>query len=121
MVRLPEYRIRKHYAKLVPAQVRTRYDAMKDMMVEQEYVKFGELVDLEETVRPILQQAGITSMTFVIYYAFARALWKKMMMFTGGTLDVWAQILYEKFKARGLNATVLQDIASALGVTIPKP
>jgi len=121
MVQPAYIRVRKHEVKVAAPQVRARFAALKDMMVEQEYEKFGQLVAVEETIKPILQEAGIPTIEFPIYYSYGRLIWGKTQKFTGASLSIEVQIAYEKFRARGLNATVLQSIASALGVTIPSP
>jgi len=121
MVKETELRIRKFKGKVVHTAVRARIEALKPMMVEQETAIFTSLVNLEETIKPILHDAGIETFLFPFYLSYGRALWGKAQNFTGGTLNIEVQIIYEKWKARGLNATVLQSIASALGLVIPAP
>jgi len=121
MVKNTELRIRMFDKKVVHTAVRARFDALKPLMVEQETAIFTDLVSLEETVKPICQDAGIETYMIPFYLSYGRALWGKKQNFSGATLNIEVQIIYEKWKARGLNPTVLQNIASALGLTIPSP
>jgi len=121
MVKKGEHRLRKYDAKVVHPVIRTRIEALKEMMVEQEAVKFTELVNLEETVKPILEEAGIETIFFPFYFSYARMIYRVAGNFKGTTRDIEVQIIYEKWRARGLDATLLQDIARVLGVVIPKP
>jgi len=121
MVKRGELRLRKYDAKVVHPAVRSRFEALKEMMTEQVGTKFAELVTLEETVKPILEAEGIETILFPFYLSYARMLYRVSGNFTGTTLDIEVQIIYEKWKARGLDALILQDIARVLGITIPKP
>jgi len=121
MVRSSEYRLRKHTAKVTSAAVRSRIEALRDSMIEQEDSIFAQMEALEKKVQPILLNAGVQSYAFPAYYAFARKLEFKKQRFGGVSLDIEVQIAYEYWKARGLDATVLQDIATALGTPVPKP
>jgi len=121
MVKPSELRLRKYDGKVVHDVVRTRFDALKPMMVEQITARFTDLVNLEETIKPILHENGVPTYQFPFYLSYGRAVWKKAQNFTGATLNIEVQIIYEKWKARGLLAAVLQAIADAIGVTIPKP
>jgi len=121
MVKGSELRLRKYDAKVVHPVIRARFEALKPMMVEQEAVKFTELVNLEETVKPILEAEGVETILFPFYYSYARMLYRVGVNFTGTTRDIEVQIIYEKWSARGLVKAILQDIARVLGITIPKP
>jgi len=121
MVRSASWRIRKHQKKVVPEAVRARIEALKGSMVEQEYAVFGTMEALEDKVQGILLNAGVPSLQFPIYYSFARKLEFMKRRFGGVTLDIEVQIAYETWKARGLDATVLQDLANAVGTPVPKP
>jgi len=121
MVRSSAWRVRKHKAKVVPDAVRRRIEAERDSMIEQEYAVFGTLEALENKIQSILMEAGVSSIQFPIYYSFARKLEFKKQKFGGRMLDIEVQIAYEYWKARGLDPTILQDIANAVGTPVPKP
>jgi len=121
MVKAGWVRIEKYKHKIHPDVLRQRFDALKGIMVEQENVKLSALTSLEESVKPILEANGVRTLQIPFYLSYARAIWKKAEKFTGSTLDLEVQFVYETWKARGLDPTILQEIASVVGVTILQP
>jgi len=121
MVRSPYGRTLKFKAKIDPEAIRLRYSKMADIMTEQLAGVTGDLADLENSVKTILHEEGVEVIRFPIYLAYARKLYKLANKFGGNTLNREAQYVYDKFKGRGLVASILQDIAKVLGITILAP
>jgi len=121
MVKDAWVRVKKYGVKIDPEAVRMRVSALKPLMVEQQNVIQTDLASVEESVKPILEEAGIAVIKTPFYLAYAKAIWGKAQKFSGSTLDLEVQFVYETWKGRGLDTTILQRIAEALGLAILKP
>jgi hypothetical protein len=121
MVRDPVFRSAKYENKIDADVAKARITALKPMMVDQQTVQQANMQQIEEKAKTVLESYGVPSIWIPIYLSFAKALNKKAGNFTQATLDAEAQYVYDKFKARGLNANVLVDVAKTVGVTIATP
>jgi len=118
-VRPYTYRQRKYKGKIDPDVVRTRFVALKDLMFEQTEAKFSDLETMENQVKSICEAAGVPTITIPFYLNYGRELYKKSLKFTGLSLQNEADLIADKWQARGLDRAVLVDIAAAFGITIP--
>jgi len=116
MVRPQVYRIKKYENKIVGDVIKARFDALRDVMREQQEVRFSDLVNLEETVKSIVEPQGVPTILIPHYLNFGRELYSKTQRFSGTSLQNEAKLVYEKWKARGLNVDLLKAIASAFGI-----
>ncbi len=116
MVRPQTYRIKKYDAKITGDVVKARFDALKSVMVEQQEVRFSDLVNLENTVKSIVEPKGVPTILIPHYLNFGRELYSITQRFSGATLNTEATLVYQKWKARGLDPALLKAIAQAFGV-----
>lgn len=117
-MRHPAYRLRKYEAKIDPDAIRSRFAAHKATMVEQEEAIFGELVLVESKAKVVCEAAGIPTIAIPAYLNFARQCWKFFKKFSQLTRTQEVQYWWNHWTARGLNGTVLAQIAALCGVTI---
>ena len=116
MVRPQVYRIKKYTGKVVGDVVKARFDALKETMAEQQEVRFSDLVNLENTVKGIVEPQGVPTILIPHYLNFGRELYSLTQRFSGVTLNNEAKLVFEKWKARGLSVNILKAIGSAFGI-----
>jgi hypothetical protein len=116
LVRPQVYRIKKYQGKVVGDVVKARFDALKDSMAEQQEVRFSDLVNLEQTVKGIVEPQGIPTILIPHYLNFGRELYRLTSRFSGTTLNNEALLVFQKWKARGLTVEILKSIGSAFGI-----
>jgi hypothetical protein len=116
MVRPQVYRIKKYEGKVVGDVVKARFDALRDTMTEQQSVRFSDLVNLEQTVKGIVEPQGVPTILIPHYLNFGRELYSLTSRFSGTTLDNEAMLVFQKWKARGLTVAILKSIGSAFGL-----
>jgi len=120
MVRPQVYRQKKYEAKVSGDVVKARFDALKEVMVEQTAERFADLVAFEEGVKKnILEPRGIPNIMIPFYLNVARELYKLSRKFTGATLGKEALLVKQKWTARGLSAEVIDEIIDYFGITLP--
>lgn len=116
MVRPQVYRIKKYQGKVTGDVVKARFDALKDTMTEQQEARFSDLVNLENTVKGIVEPQGVATIMIPHYLNFGRELYSLTTRFSGTTLDNEALLVFQKWKARGLTVAILKSIGSAFGI-----
>jgi hypothetical protein len=116
LVRPQVYRIKKYQGKVVGDVVKARFDALKDTMAEQQEVRFSDLVNLENTVKGIVEPQGEPTILIPHYLNFGRELYSLTSRFSGASLANEAQLVYIKWKTRGLKPEILKTIAQAFGI-----
>jgi hypothetical protein len=116
LVRPQVYRIKKYEGKVTGDVVKARFDALKDTMAEQQSVRFSDLVNLENTVKSIVEPEGVATILIPHYLNFGRELYSLTSRFSGTTLDNEALLVFQKWKARGLSVDILKTIGSAFGL-----
>ena len=116
MVRPQVYRIKKYEGKVVGDVVKARFDALKETMAEQQEVRFSDLVNLENTVKGIVEPQGVPTILIPHYLNFGRELYSLTQRFSGVTLNTEATLVFQKWKARGLQVALLKAIGSAFGI-----
>jgi len=85
-----------------------RYDAQKPQMVRLEKEATEQLVKIENQVKEFAQGQSILHLPY--YLTFAKELYRLNRTFTAQTLVNEAEILEEKWRARGLDYSLLDKI-----------
>jgi hypothetical protein len=116
MVRPQVYRIKKYEGKVVGDVIKARFDALKDTLIEQQQVRFSDLVNVENTVKGIVEPEGVPTILIPHYLNFGRELYSLTQRFSGATLDSEASLVFTKWKTRGLTVDLLKAIGSAFGL-----
>ena len=117
MVRDPAMRAAKYKAKIDPDAIRLRIVAMKDSMAEQIAAVQQSIVDVENTVKSVLenQTTAIAPALYPPYLSFGKELYGIDRAYRGTAKTLEGNLAYAKWKGRGLTATVLKAIGDALG------
>jgi len=120
MVRDASRRKQKYEGKIDADVMRSRILALKDGMVEQMEAKTADLATLETEVKRVIE-AQQTVFTHLIpaYLNVGRQLYKLQKNFGGNTFKAEADIVLDKWKAKGLTVAILTEIAKLFGVTYP--
>jgi len=122
MVREAGFRARKYRAKQQPEAIRQRFTDLHDTMVEQVAFKFSEITEVERKVKGIVETppAGVTvySIEIPFYLNVGRQIYKMCKTLTGDVLKAEVQLVLNKWASRGLNDTLLKEIARLFGIEI---
>jgi hypothetical protein len=124
-MRTTEQRNAKYVAKYDPATISLKVAAQLENMHGFYETHANEIVPKEIATQEVLNAASptIPRIQYPFYYAFSREIFHMVRIgITGGALTAEAVALGKKWTARGLNKTVLQDIAKEvwnLTITIP--
>ena len=105
-----ETRIRKYELAVIPDVVRSKFEALKPLMLDQEEARLSEIVNIEVAVRAVLDDNGIMGDFRVPYLNFARALYSKKGHNSGLALQKIASAEKAKFVALGLDPDILDKI-----------
>ena len=93
---------------------------MKSLIEKLEFTatvrdKFQKLVNLEDSVRSVLNGQNIATIYYPFYFAFARQVWAmKQKGIDGDSLRTATAALIAKWVSRGLTQTVLELIRDAV-------
>ena len=121
MVRDKRYRILKWDKKIDPSIVLDRFSKLKDTMREQIDPYFSEVQAKEILVKDLLEKRGIPTIQIAYYLAYTRELIGKTFgSITSETLRNEELALRSKWVNRGLEDSILQEIAKIFGID-PKP
>lgn len=117
MVRDPAYRAAKYKAKMDPDAVRLRIVAQKDAMGEQVALVQESIVQVENKVKDILDNAttAIAPCMYPPYLSFGKELFGISRKFSGKAKTLEGSVAFNKWKARGLTASILKTIGDQLG------
>lgn len=119
-------RVANYDAKLNSSILKSRIDAMRDTMIANAAVEFGELENIENAAQAILNTTligdpprPIPTIDYPAYYAFVRKAYSLSKRFSGVALDNAASIFAQTYKSRGYSGDVLETLASQLfGITL---
>ncbi|MEM2262126.1 MAG: hypothetical protein QXK24_06715 [Ignisphaera sp.] len=111
-----ERRVTKYEKTVVPDIVKTKFEALKDIMVANQNAMQSLIVDMEMKVGQVLNEAGIAGVNRIPYLNFARTIFRASLSYSGLALRTLADGEKAKYTALGLNSTVLDAIIDALGV-----
>jgi len=109
----------KYEAKINADVVRQRFSDLKDSMVKQEDERFAELVSHENAIKSILETAGVPTKDIPFYLNVGRELYRLTSRFSGATLVAEAQLVRQKWVARGLLDEVIEKILRYFGIVPP--
>lgn len=113
------FRLRKYEAKMDPDSIKQRFLDHKDSMVEQEEGYFAELVLIESKCKAVCEAAGVPTIMLPWYLDFARQCWKYFKKFSQVTRTNELTYWFNHWVSRGLNGTILANVAELCGVRIP--
>ena len=113
-VRDAKYRTSKYAAKIDPDVIRARFEAEKDSMVEQEAEQFASLAAMEDTVKTIVEDAGVSTIEIPFYLNVGRQAYKIGRKFTGKTAQNEAMGIGALWKMRGLDESLVDQIITAI-------
>jgi hypothetical protein len=119
MVRDAARRKEKYEAKIDADVMRSRILAHKDSMVAQMEAATADLATLETEVKRVIegQTTPIFGHEIPAYLNVGRELWKLSRKFSGTTMASEADVILDKWKAKGLSQWALTLIAQLFGVT----
>jgi len=105
-----EIRTRKYELAVIPDVVRTKFEALKPLMVDEVKARFNEITAIEEKVKEVLDDNGIVANMRVMYLNFARALYSAKGHQSGLALQKVAAAEKAKYVALGLDPDILDKI-----------
>lgn len=125
MVRDSALRAKKYELKQDSTAIASRFSAQKDQMVSQQNQRTAEAVVVENSVKNIVELAGVSPHEIPAYLAFGKQVDKVSRTFnskeTTSTGGKKVQDLATMWKSRGLTNANLIAIASAQGYTVTLP
>jgi len=118
MVRPAEYRRRKYDGKIDADVIASRFEAL-DSHIKHGFISaVGSLVSIEITIKGLCEKYGIPSIQLPAYYNVGRELFKVTKKHVGDTAEAEAQLVVNKWATRGLNTSLLAEIARLFGYVI---
>jgi len=93
-------------------RVKQVLDRKRERMFERYAAAMTALWDIEVKTKQTLDQAGVSTSLYVPYLDFARQLYKlsRVRRISGNSFAEAAQVLLDKWAARGMNPDVLSAI-----------
>jgi len=119
MVRDASRRKEKYEGKIDADVMRTRITALKPSMVEQMESRSADLATLETEVKRVIegQTTPIYGHQIPAYLNVGRELYRISKRFSGTTFDSEAEVVLDKWKAKGLATWALKLISTLFGYT----
>jgi len=119
MVRDASRRKQKYEAKIDADVMRSRILAHKASMVEQMEAKTADLATLEAEVKRVIegQTTPVYGHQVPAYLNVGRELYRLSKHFSATTFTSEAEIVLDKWKARGLDVGLLNAVATLFGKT----
>lgn len=122
MVREAKDRIRKYEAKTDPEILRAQVKAVKPLMVTMESDYLAKMALIEQRAKAYLEANLEASPLYGIdiknYLLYAREIYKFQSKFSGSTLRAEASLRAQKWYFRGLDPTLLLEVAKLQGVEV---
>jgi len=118
MVRTAEYRTRKYSAKIDATVIANRFELLASHIRNQFNAKVPALVVIEGNIKQLCANRGIPSIELPSYYNVGRELYRVVTQHVGDARNLEAQIVVNKWATRGLNTTILTEIAKMFGITL---
>jgi len=118
MVRSSEYRRRKYEGKIDADVIASRFEVLDAHIKEGFVSKVGALVEIEVNIKTLCEKYGIASILLPAYYNVGRELYKVFTKHVGDTALAEAQLVCNKWATRGLNTSLIAEIAKKFGWTI---
>ena len=115
-------RIQKWDASLAGDSLSTKVGRMKDMMKSQVEEMFPALVSMEDSVKTVLDEEGLSTTQYPFYLNFGRQCFKLSREFAGATLISRANIVLQRWVADGYVQAILERIRNTVfTLTAPGP
>src|SRR5512136_444544 len=108
----PNQRLIAWEAKTDTGRMKQTLDAMRPDMLEHYKAAVASLCEMETKARQTLNAAGVHTIFYVPYLNYARQLYKlsRQKGISGESFALQAQVLLDKWSARGLDSAVLARI-----------
>ncbi len=103
-------RIQKWEANLTGEALSEKVGRLKDMMKSQVEEMFPALVDMENGVKTVLDEEGVSTTQYPFYINFGRQCFKLAREFAGGTLINRVNIALQRWVADGFTQAILERI-----------
>lgn len=105
-------RARAYRIKTNPEWVKETLKAQIEDMRSRYEIVMEKIAAMESEVKAVLNDNGVSSILYVPYLNFARQLWKlsNQQEISGRSLAMAAQVLLDKWAARGLDPNILTTI-----------
>jgi hypothetical protein len=89
--------------------VKARLDALRPDMQARYQAAMTVMLAIDTKVKQVLNMQGVSTILYVPYLSFGRQLYKlsRQQDIAGESLELAAQVLREKWRARGLDPDVL--------------
>jgi len=111
-------------AKFDTERVKQTLDAQRERMRQRYAAATAVLCMMEDKVKQVLDQAGVHTVLYVPYLDYARQLFKlsRQRGISGNSATLAAQVLLDKWAARGMNPDVLATIRTQVfDIAAPTP
>jgi ABC-type amino acid transport substrate-binding protein len=119
-VRPASYRLEKWDKKLTGDVLSVKVSGLKEMMKRQLTVIFEAQVTVEEAVKAVLDEEGISTTQYPFYINFGRQCYKLKNKFGGDTLKNVVNIWMQRWVADGFTQAILERIRDVV-FAIPAP
>ena len=120
----PEKRLAKWQVKYNLEHVKDTLNAMRDDMAKHYQEAMTQVWIMENKVREVINACGVSTSQYVPYLNFGRQLYKlsREQQISGETFAMAAQVLLDKWAARGCDPEVLAKIRTdVFDISAPKP
>ncbi len=120
----PNQRLNNWTIKTDTGKVKQILDDMRPNMLKHYEAAVASLCEMETKARQTLNAAGVHTIFYVAYLSYARQLYKlsRQQGISGESFAIQAQVLLDKWGARGLDSTVLARIRTEVfDVSTPTP
>jgi hypothetical protein len=118
MVRDADKRARKFADKIDADVLAKQTSLMKPSMVKHQSLYMSVVADLETKIKKLVEAEGVTTLKVRDYLNYGRELLDLSRRFSATTLLAEAQAKADKWQTRGLDSTILTDIASLFGLPL---
>ena len=119
----PEKRLAKWQVKYNLEHVKDTLNAMRDDMAKHYQEAMTQVWIMENKVREVINASGVSTSQYVPYLNFGRQLYKlsREQQISGETFAMAAQVLLDKWAARGCDPDVLAKIRTdVFDISAPK-
>ena len=108
----PNQRLMSWQIKTETGRVKAILDDLRPEMLKRYEAAVASLCEMEVKARQTLNSAGVHTIMYVPYLNYARQLYKlsRQQSISGESFAMGAQVLLDKWAARGLNQAVLAAI-----------
>ncbi len=115
-------RIQKWEANMDGEALSTKVGRLKPMMLSQIEEMYPALVSMEDSVKTVLDEEGVSTTQYPFYINFGRQCFKLSREFSGGTLINRVNIALQRWVADGFTQAILErirDVVFALAAPGP--